>query len=120
MEDFGYEKLDAWKVGMELTDLVYRHARAFPKEEQFGLASQMRRSAHSIPSNIAEGSSFGTGGFGRHLRIARGSSFELRTQIEVARRQGFVMEDDARNLANLAKRSSLLIEGLLRSLPKVD
>lgn len=120
MEEFGYEKLDAWKIGMDLTDLVFRHARTFPKEEQFGLASQMRRSAHSIPSNIAEGSSFGPKGYARHLKIARGSSFELRTQIDVARRQGFVKEDEAKQLASLAKRSSQLIEGLLRSLPTND
>lgn len=120
MEEFGYEKLDARKVGMELTDLVYRHARSFPKEEQFGLASQMRRSASSIPSNIAEGSSYGPIGNARHLRIARGSSYELRTQIEVAQRQGFVKAEDANHLATLAKRSSQLIEGLLRSLPTED
>jgi four helix bundle protein len=77
-----YTDLDAWKLGRELVTDVYTITSMFPKEEIFGLTSQMRRSAVSIPSNIAEG-------IGRNhakdtlqfLHIARGSSYELETQL---------------------------------------
>ncbi len=120
MEEFGYEKLDAWKVSMELTDAIYAKTRTFPKEELFGLVRQMRNASASVPSNISEGSSFGPKGFARHLKIARGSSFELRTQIEIARRQGMLNDETATELKTLAVRSSQLLEGLIRSLPNDD
>lgn len=120
MEEFGYEKLDAWKVAMELTDRVFETTKAFPKEEVFGLIRQMRNSSTSVPSNIAEGHGIGGRGFGRHLKIARGSAFELRTQIEIARRRSYLDPGRADELKLLAVRTSQLVEGLMRSLPNDD
>jgi len=65
---------------------IYRLTRGFPKEEMYGLTSQIRRSAISVPSNIAEGQGrLTTGEFRQSLGIARGSNFELQTQLEIAR-----------------------------------
>jgi four helix bundle protein len=116
MEEFGYERLDAWQVAMELTEAIYTRTKDFPKEEVFGITRQMRNAASSIPYNIAEGYSFGPKGFSHHLKIARGSSFELRTQIEISRRLGYLTDDDATVLRQQAVRSSQLITGLLRSI----
>src|SRR5688572_23364548 len=107
-EEFGYEKLEAWQVGMALTDAIYRATGRFPKEELFGLVRQMRGSSASVPSNIAEGYGGGPRVFARHLRIARGSSYELRTQIEIARRQCFLATDDAKDLKLMAVSTSKL------------
>jgi four helix bundle protein len=85
---------------MQLSVAIYRLTQGFPREEIYGMSSQMRRSAVSVPSNIAEG--YGRNGAGeyRHfLGIARGSNFELQTQLEIARALGF---GDA-NLLNVAE-----------------
>jgi len=84
-----HRDLSVWQKSMDLTVAVYRFTQGFPREEAFGLTSQMRRSAVSIPSNIAEG--FGRmnrGEFNRFLLIARGSNCELRTQIEISKTLG--------------------------------
>lgn len=69
---------------------IYRLTRDFPREELYGLSSQIRRAAVSVPSNIAEGHGrLGTGEYRQFLGIARGSNFELQTQLEIARALGF-------------------------------
>jgi four helix bundle protein len=74
---------------MQLTVAIYRLTKEFPREEQFGLTSQIRRSSVSIPSNIAEGQGRSTNGeFRQFLGIARGSNCELQTQLEIARALG--------------------------------
>ena len=76
---------------MQLVTEVYRVTGGFPDTEKFGLVSQMRRAAVSLPSNIAEGGGRGTDKeFSRFLQIARGSLFELETQIEIATRLGLI------------------------------
>jgi four helix bundle protein len=80
-----FEDLQLWKRSMELTEVVYRFSRDFPREELFGLTSQLRRSAISIPSNIAEGyGRLNRREFKRFLLIARGSNCELQTQLKIA------------------------------------
>lgn len=75
---------------MELTTVIYRITQSFPREEMFGLTSQLRRSAISIPSSIAEGQGrLNTREFRQFLGVARGSNCELQTQLEIARRLGF-------------------------------
>lgn len=81
-----YRELTVWQKAVDLVVLVYTYTKPFPSDERFGLASQMRRAAVSIPSNIAEGSRR-RGKDTRHfLLIAFGSGSELETQIEVSRR----------------------------------
>jgi four helix bundle protein len=81
-----FRDLLVWQRAMQLTVATYRMTRDFPREEVYGLTSQMRRSAVSIPSNIAEGQGrLSTGEFKQFLGIARGSNSELQTQLEIAR-----------------------------------
>jgi four helix bundle protein len=81
-----FRELLVWQRAMQLTVTVYRLTQGFPREEIYGLTSQMRRSAVSVPSNIAEGHGRLSGGeFRQFLGIARGSNFELQTQFELAR-----------------------------------
>jgi len=89
-----FKDLDVWKLSFELTRDIYRVTRSFPKDENFGLVSQIRRSAVSIPSNISEG-------YGRHsskefshfLNIANGLLCELETQILIAGELGYLDKD---------------------------
>ena len=81
-----FRDLVVWQRAMQLTVAVYRLPRDFPREEQFGLTSQIRRSAVSIPSNIAEGQGrLSPGEFRQFLGMARGSNCEVETQLEIAR-----------------------------------
>ncbi|HKF49051.1 MAG TPA: four helix bundle protein [Terracidiphilus sp.] len=81
-----YRDLVVWQRAMQLTVAVYRLTRDFPKEELYGLTSQIRRAAISVPSNIAEGQGRGTPGeFRQFLAIARGSNCEVQTQLDLAR-----------------------------------
>lgn len=81
-----FRDLNVWQRAMQLTVAIYSLTRDFPREELYGLTSQIRRSAVSIPSNIAEGQGrFTNGEFRQFLGIARGSNCELQTQLEIAR-----------------------------------
>src|ERR1700722_9716372 len=78
--------LQVWQRSMEMTVIIYRLTQGFPREEVFGLTSQLRRAAVSIPSNIAEGQArLNTREFRQFLGIARGSNCELQTQLEICR-----------------------------------
>jgi four helix bundle protein len=82
-----FRDLLAWQRAIKLSVSIYRLTQGFPREELYGLTSQMRRSAVSVPSNIAEGHGrLSTGEYRQFLGIARGSNFELQTQIEIARK----------------------------------
>jgi four helix bundle protein len=84
-----FRDLQVWQRSMEMTEAIYRLTQGFPREEVFGLTSQLRRAAVSIPSNIAEGQArLNTREFRQFLGIARGSNCELQTQLEIARRLG--------------------------------
>jgi four helix bundle protein len=84
-----FRELVVWQRSMQLATAVYRITSSFPREEVYGLASQIRRSAVSVPSNIAEGQGrLTTGEFRQFLGMARGSNFELQTQLEIARELG--------------------------------
>jgi len=99
MQDF--RKLTVWQSSMDLARCCYESTGSFPRSERFGLTDQIRRSAVSIPSNIAEGSGRGTKKeFVRYLRIAYGSACELGTQLEISRQ---VDVGDADNLADLLR-----------------
>jgi four helix bundle protein len=81
-----FRELIVWQRSIALAAKIYQLTRGFPKDETYGLSSQIRRSAISVPSNIAEGQGrLSTGEFRQFLGFARGSNFELQTQLEVAR-----------------------------------
>lgn len=108
-----HQRLDVWKVSMELVIALYRELARFPKHEQSGLCSQIRRAAVSIPANIAEGAGRETKReYLRFLTIARGSLSELETELEIARQLEYLAPDS--NALNLLNRSSYLLNGLIK------
>jgi four helix bundle protein len=105
-----YRDLIVWRLAMETVVEIYRVTRAFPAEEKFGLVSQLRRAAVSIPSNIAEGHDrIGAAEFRRFVAIARGSVAEVETQLAVAVALGFAR---ATQIASLSSRLNELSRGL--------
>lgn len=83
-----------WKDSIALVKLIYQHTKHFPKEEVYGLSSQVQRASVSIPSNIAEGASRKSEkDFARFLEIALGSAFEVETQLIIARELDFIDSD---------------------------
>ncbi|HUH37434.1 MAG TPA: four helix bundle protein [Spongiibacteraceae bacterium] len=93
-----YRQLKVWQSAMALVTEVYRVTGGFPETEKFGLVTQMRRAAVSLPSNIAEGAGRGTDKeFSRFLQIARGSLFELETQVDIARRLELIARPEELN-----------------------
>ena len=88
-----HRTLKAWRLGIDLVEFVYRTTRLFPHEELFGLTSQMRRAAVSVPANIAEGFARpGTKELIRFIGIAAGSLSELDTHVEIAHRLGYLQD----------------------------
>jgi len=114
-----YKELEIWQKGVDLTVQVYQITRTFPPEEKFGLVSQIRRAASSIPANIAEGWGRGsTKEYVQFLRIARASLMELETHLILASRLGYIEGDRLGTLQQevetLGKRINSLIQSLLR------
>jgi four helix bundle protein len=105
-----FRELLVWQKSMELTTQVYELSKQFPKTEQYGLTSQIRRCAVSIPSNIAEGAGRDTKPqFAHFLAIAQGSAFELETQLLLTERLGLTQNSDIQNTITLLKYSCLSI-----------
>jgi four helix bundle protein len=114
---FRFEKLEAWQMAIELAGRVYELSSRFPDNERFGLTSQMRRSAVSISSNIAEGSGRASDSdFARFLEIAYGSLMEVVSQSQIAVIQGFLKRDDYGELYKRAERLARVLSGLRASL----
>jgi four helix bundle protein len=114
---FNFEKLDAWQHAIDFADSVYDKTRSFPSDERFGLTNQMRRAAVSVSSNVAEGSSRSSRtDFARFVEIAGGSLFEVVSQAFVAKRQGFLSDNDFTQLYQLAERQGKILSGFRNSL----
>jgi len=111
-----FRDLDAWRVAMDLSLLVYRVAKGLPDSERFGLSSQMRRAAVSVPANIAEGQSCGEDGrYIHHLRIALGSLGELATLVEIAKRLAMLRDPSLSETEEQLARTGQVLHGLLRT-----
>jgi len=112
-----YRDLEAWKVSIEMVECVYHLTKVFPAEERYGLMSQMRRAAVSVPSNIAEGSGrTNRKEFLAFLSIARGSLRELETQLTITVRLKFISRDLALPLWDLCQRIGQMLPRLMQSL----
>jgi four helix bundle protein len=115
-----FRDLQVWQRAIQLTVVIYRLTQGFPREEIYGLSSQIRRAAVSIPSNIAEGQGrLSVGDFKQFLGIARGSNHELQTQLEIARALRFgdaALIDEAESLSQeVGKMLYALLESLHES-----
>jgi four helix bundle protein len=112
-----FRDLQVWQKSMQLTVAIYRLTRDFPREEIYGLTGQIRRSAVSVPSNIAEGQGrLNTGEFRQFLGIARGSICELQTQLEIARSLRFGNSELLDEAESLSHEVGKMIYALLESI----
>lgn len=112
-----YREFIAWQKAMDFVTNIYKVTKSFPNDEMFGITSQIRRSAVSVPSNFAEG--FGRKGnkeFIRFIRIAIGSLYECQTQIEIAKNVNYLKESDFQFLSQASKEIEALLRGLERKL----
>jgi four helix bundle protein len=109
-----YRNLVVWNKAMELVTEIYRMTQGFPKEELFGLTSQIRRAAVSVPSNIAEGKGrLSKGEFRQFLGNARGSLAELETQILIAQNLQYLHGAEANRLLAMVEEVGKVLNGLL-------
>ena len=114
-----YTDLLACQKAMVFVEMVYKVTAGFPREEQYGLTSQLRRAAVSVPSNIAEGQGrHSDREFHRFLCIAHGSLREAETQILIAKRLGYIGEHAQSQLMELATEAGRLTNGLLSKLSR--
>ena len=116
-----HKTLECWKKGIKITKDIYSITGTFPKSEIYGLSSQMRRAAVSIPSNISEGAARNTKTeFIQFLHIAQGSLSELDTQLIIAVEIGLIEQTIYDSLEKELIHESKLITGLIKSLKKVS
>ena len=115
-----YTDLDVWKKSRELANIIYQLSKAFPSDEQFGLTSQIRRCAISIPSNIAEGCGRNTSkDTVRFLFIARGSLYELETQLYLAFDQNYLTESKMNTIFGEIVECKKLLNGFINYYQKI-
>lgn len=112
-----FKKLKVWQKSIELVKLIYKRTSDFPKNEMFGLTSQIRRASVSIPSNISEGSGRGSKKeFNHFLNIALGSTYELETQLIISHEIELISNDDFSELNSIVDEIQKMIIGLQKSL----
>ena len=112
-----YHDLDVWQKSIELAEMSYRLSARFPREERFGITSQMRRSAASVAANIAEGANrHSLKEYLQFLGIASGSLAETETYLVLAQRLGIVEEEQIRLVQGRSSEVGKMLNGLKRSL----
>jgi four helix bundle protein len=108
-----FRDLKVWNKAIDLTVLVYQFTVDFPKQEVYGLTSQMRRASVSVASNIAEGSARGTKrDFRQFVKLARGSNYELQTQLVISRRLRLGNDDRCEAVETLSQEVGKMLSGL--------
>jgi four helix bundle protein len=115
-EKFNFEKLRVYQDAMEFSENMYRLTKEFPKDELFGLTSQVRRAASSIALNIAEGSSLTKTEFRNFLRRARGSVHECVTVLSLASDIGYIKETEGKTMYADCQRLAKSISALINSM----
>ncbi|HUR36898.1 MAG TPA: four helix bundle protein [Terriglobales bacterium] len=112
-----YTELIAWQKAVLLVTEIYKVSKTFPKDEVYGLTAQIRRAAVSVPSNIAEGQGRLTRGeFKQFLGNARGSLFEVQTQVHIAANLGYLEKEEASKFLESTNEVARIMNGLLKSL----
>jgi len=121
MDERPHKRLECWKKGIEITKMIYESTKQFPKDEMYGLTSQMRRAAASIPSNISEGAARNTKKeFIHFLYNAQGSLSELDTQLTISEEIGYIDRRTHSLIEKELNHENRLITGLIKSLKKVS
>jgi four helix bundle protein len=116
-----YRDIKVWQKAIELVVDIYSCTQGFPREEVYGLSNQLRRAAVSVASNIAEGKGRRTDKeFVLFLHHARGSVFEVETQLTIAGRLGYIAPDEAPQMGNSAGEIARMINGLIKSIKPSD
>ena len=116
-----YKDLVVWQKAMDLVTEIYRSTSTFPRQEQFGLTSQLRRAAVSIPSNIAEGQGrLSEKEFRYFLGQARGSLMEVETQIQIAQNLGYLEAEQSKEQLKSCAEVGRILNGLLASICKPE
>ena len=112
-----YRELTVWQKSIDWVEQIYQASKSFPPEERFGLTSQIRRAAVSVPSNVAEGAArSGTREFLQFLSVASGSLAEVETQLILAQRMNMLTEAEYEALMQEADELGWMLGGLKRSL----
>jgi four helix bundle protein len=112
-----YRDLVVWQKAMGMVTQIYRASQGFPPEETYGLTAQLRRSAVSVPSNIAEGHGRNaTADYVRFLHIATGSLYEMQTQAEIALNLGYLGKEKSEFLYELSREVERMLSSLVRCL----
>lgn len=112
-----FRDLKIWQKSMNLVTQIYKETESFPESERYGLISQIRRSAVSIPSNIAEGYGRNSGGdFKRFLNISMGSLFEIQTQLQIAQNLKYLDTKENERLYNLSREIERMMSSFIRSI----
>jgi four helix bundle protein len=116
-----FRDLEAWQKAMKLAELCYEKTDSFPPRETYGLVSQIRRAAVSVPSNIAEGDSRRTPqAYLNHLSIALGSQAELETQVELSCRLRLPSEPSASEILQISGQVGRMLHALMSSLERKE
>ena len=114
---YNFRDLLIWQKAMDLVERIYRVTQGFPKEELYGMTSQIRRSAISVPSNISEGHARrSTKAYLSFLSVAYGSLAELETQLILCNRLGYLRDESSEELLSLSAEIGRMINGLINSL----
>ncbi len=112
-----HKDLDVWKKGIDIVDMIYDLVTNFPKNELYGLVSQMQRAAVSIPSNIAEGAvKQHSKEFLQYLRVALGSCAELETQLIICNRRKFISDMELAKAQEAIDHESRMLMNLIKSI----
>lgn len=111
-----YKELIAYQKSYELVLHIYRITRSFPREELYGLSSQIRRAAVSVPSNIAEGYMRGSREYVHFLKIALGSAAEVETQLSLSKDLGFISEEEFERICLIVKEVMRLLTSYIKRL----
>ncbi len=119
MMDKPHKKLDVWKKSIELVEQLYQIVEKLPRNEDYGLANQMRRASISIPANIAEGAARHTSKeFIQFLHISQGSLSEVDTYMEICTRLKYITPDKCSEMSALMDKVDKMLTGLIKSLKK--
>jgi four helix bundle protein len=114
-----YTKIEAWKLADDFTVAVYQATQSFPREEIYGLTSQLRRASHSVPANIAEGSARESKKDYLHfLYVSRASLSEAQYFVHLSRRLGYLSDADAERLIGQTRQTFACLHGLIKAVEK--